>query len=285
MKETNMNEANAKETNEKEANGKEINGKAINQRRKRKGLLAPVSILVLAVLCSLLSLCLPAVFARMQDTAVLSRELPRPAQESTLDERARDIPLVYALYRRRYLVSPTFPSTIQNDGTGDGTALLQMKLSELTQAGVLPEAPAQQIQELLSIPPLYTGCDTGGDFSAAEQGSSTKSLSEPGGLLSEPADELSVMLYWHTDTGLIVSLQASVDASKTDANELLRRYRAYLGLDVLDDWMAVDLESEAKAACFSPTGQLYLYCFAQERELALGAVSLSLEEMTETFLQ
>lgn len=233
-----------------------------------------VFMLVPALLCSLLLLCLPAVCVRMQDAAVLSRELSRPAGEGALSERAREIPLVYALYRGRYLVGPALPSVIPDDETGTGTALLQNKISELTQAGVLPEAPARQIQKLLNTLPTYTGCDTGGDFSAAEQE-----------YWLEPENSSSVMLYWHTGTGLAVSLRASVNASGTDTKELLRQYRAYLGVDVLDDWADLDLESEATAACFSPTGQLYLYCSAQETELAFGAVSLSLEEMNETFLQ
>lgn len=273
-KEANAEETNKKETNMKEAKVKEINGQETNQGGKRKGALVSILALVLALLSSLLFLFLPAVYAHMQDAAVLSRELPRPVEEGALAQRAREIPLVYTLYRRRYLVGSVFSPVIPNDETGAGTALLQNKISELTGAGVLPEEPAQQMQELLNLSPTYTGCDTSGEFSAAEQG-----------YLQEPASSSSVMLYWHTDTGLVVSLQASVDASEMDAKELLRQYRAYLGVDVLDDWIDIDLDSEAKAAGWSQTGQLYLYCSAQEQELAFGAVSLSLEEMNETFLQ
>lgn len=273
-KEVNGKETNVEETNMKEAKVKEINGQKTNRGGKRKGMRASILALVLALLCSLMFLCLPAVYVHMQDTAVLSRELSRSAEEGALGKRAREIPLVYALYRRRYLVGSGFSPVIQNDETGAGTVLLQNKISELTEAGILPAVPAQQIQEILNISPMYRGCDTSGDFSAAEQG-----------YWQEPANSSSVMLYWHTDTGLVVSLQASVDVSEMDAKELLRQYRAYLGVEVLNDWMDIDLDGEAKAASWSQTGQLYLYCSAQEQELVFGAVSLSLEEMDETFLQ
>ena len=215
-----------------------------------------------------------AVSVRMQDAAVLSRELPRPAEEGALAERAREIPLVYALYRRRYLVGPGYPSALQDDGTGEGTAHLKNQISELTRAGILPEEMSQQIQEFLSLTPGYVYCDTGGDISAARQW-----------CLTGQGNGSEVMLYWHTDTGCVVSFEADVDASGIDTKEFLRQYRAYLGVDILNDWADVELKDETAAACWSQAGQLYLYCYVRKTALTFGAASLSLEEMTETFLQ
>ena len=279
VKEINGNETNVIEINEEETNGKETNGEKSNKGKtnragKRKGPLVPAFALVLALLCSLLFLCLPAVSVRMQDAAVLSRELPRPAEEGALAERAREIPLVYALYRRRYLVGPGYSTALEDDGTGEGTAHLKDRTSELAYAGVLPEETAQQIQALLSLTPMYAKCDTGGDISAAMQWCRTGQ-----------GNDLDVMLYWHTDTGCVVSFEAAVDASGIDTKELLCQYRAYLGVDMLDDWTDLELKDETRAACWSQAGQLYLYCYVREKELSFGAASLSLEEMTETFLQ
>ena len=274
MKEAAGKETNAIETNGKETNGKKTNRGKTNQSSKRKGPLAPAFALVLALLCSLLFLCLPAVSVRMQDAAVLSRELPRPAEEGALAERAREIPLVYALYRRRYLVGPGYPSTLVDDGTGEGTEHLKDQISELARAGILPEEMSRQIQELLSLTPVYVQCDTGGDISAAMQWCRTGQ-----------GHDAEVILYWHTNTGCVVSFEAAVDASGIDTKEFLRQYRAYLGVDVLDDWAGLELKDETAAACWSQAGQLYLYCYVRETELAFGAASLSLEEMTETFLQ
>ena len=275
--ETNVRETNVIETHGEETNGKEANGgktNPTNRDGKRKGPLAPAFALVLALLCSLLLLCLPAFCMRMQDAAVLSQALPRPEEEGALAQRARETPLVYALYRRRYLIGPGYSTALQDDGTGEGTAHLKDRISELAHAGVLPEETAQQIQEFLSLTPVYVQCDTSGNISAAGQ------LCRTG-----QGKDSEVMLYWHTDTGCVISFEATVDASGIEPEEFLRQYRAYLGVDVLDDWAGLEVKDETAAACWSQAGQLYLYCFVRETGLSFGAASLSLEEMTETFLQ
>lgn len=67
-----------------------------------------------------------------------------------------------------------------------------------------------------------------------------------------------------------------------DADVFLSDYRTYLGLDVLTDWETVETGG-ASAACWSKSGQIYLYYTFQEDRLSFGAISLSTEEYDASF--
>jgi len=225
------------------------------------------------ILLCVLMLFLPAIIARGQEASLLSHVQMRPAAAGTLDAKAREIPIVYALYRRRFFFDSFSIAAVTEDTSGAQIALLREKAEELEKAGVLTEALADEVWAKLAIPPTEIGAESADGFSAARW----TFFSEEKRLLE------TVYCWWHAGTGCVVNFSADIDTKNADAAAMLSAYRDYLGLDGLDDWQDI-AQSADHSACLSKRGQIYLSCCTQENQLMLSAVSLSPEE-AETVLQ
>lgn len=221
------------------------------------------------LLCCVLSLFLPRAAARRQEAALLSNVLPRAAQAGALDENAREVPLVYALYRRRFWGSALVLSLRTGQEGSSALARLREKADELEDAGVLPETLANAVSQALEATPCETACGDAGGFCAVN-----RTLYD-----GQKKQYSSIECEWHAATGRVVYFLADTDAAQADAAAMLQAYRAYLGLGALNDWQDVGETTGERAACWSGTGQLFLYCYTRDGQLRMGALSRGPEEM------
>lgn len=259
-----------------------------------------------ALALGLLSLGLPAACAGLQEGRLLARPLARPAVEGALCQAARELPLADALYQRRYLEGTAYHPPLAPAPPAWQAGQLGAKAEELQKAGLLDDALTAALASLLAQPGGEASgqgqglAQTAGDTPAAQSDFSAAQYSvwseedETGGFL---------LLYWHTGTGRVVYCDLLLpqtaaapapaqngaapqggegDAPAWDAAGLLARYRAYLGVDALNDWAEQPLPKAEGAACWSAKGQLYLFCAGSGRRFTLSAVSLPPDQMPQT---
>lgn len=225
----------------------------------------PAAVALLA-LGYLLMLLLPAGAARLGDAELLSGTVPRPVMEGQLSARAQEIPLVYALYRSRVLSGG-------ETATPEQARSLSGTLGKLEDAGVLPGFCREAAENIFDLPGAlaYTG---------REKGFVQKSYQG----YDASGNAGSVLVQQQEETGLVTvctlssPLPAPEGGDKTDPGQILKQYRAYLGLDGLTDWQEAG-RGENSAVCWSAEGQIYLYCTVEEERFALGAASLPPEEL------
>lgn len=254
----------------------------------------------------LLSLGLPAACAGLQEGRLLARPLARPAVEGALCQAARELPLADALCQRRYLEGTAYHPPLAPAPPAWQAGQLGAKAAELQKAGLLNDALTDALAALLAQP--------GGEASGQGQGLAQTAGDAPAAPSDFSAAQYSVwseeketggslLLYWHTGTGRVVHCDLLLpqtaatpapappaqngaapqggegDAPAWDAAGLLARYRAYLGVDVLNDWAEQPLPKAEGAACWSAKGQLYLFCARSGRQFTLSAVSLPPDQM------
>lgn len=259
-----------------------------------------------ALALGLLSLGLPAACAGLQEGRLLARPLARPAVESALCQAARELPLADALYQRRYLEGTAYHPPLAPAPPAWQAGQLGAKAAELQKASLLNDAQAAALASLLAQP--------GGEASGQGQGLAQTAGDTPAAQSDFSAAQYSVwseedgtggflLLYWHTGTGRVVHCDLLLpqtaaapapaqngaapqggegDAPAWDAAGLLARYRAYLGVDALNDWAEQPLPKAEGAACWSAKGQLYLFCARSGRRFTLSAVSLPPGQMPQT---
>lgn len=261
-----------------------------------------------ALALGLLSLGLPAACAGLQEGQLLARPLARPAVEGALCQAARELPLADALYQRRYLEGTAYHPPLAPAPPAWQAGQLGVKAAELQKAGLLDDALTAALAGLLAQP--------GGEASGQGQGLAQTAGDAPAAPSDFSAAQYSVwseedgtggslLLYWHTGTGRVVHCDLLLpqtaaapapaqngaapqgepaqggegDAPAWDAAGLLARYRAYLGVDALNDWAEQPLPKAEGAACWSAKGQLYLFCARSGRRFTLSAVSLPPDQM------
>lgn len=259
-----------------------------------------------ALALGLLSLGLPAACAGLQEGRLLARPLARPAVEGALCQAARELPLADALYQRRYLEGTAYHPPLAPAPPAWQAGQLGAKAEELQKAGLLDDALTAALASLLAQP--------GGEASGQGQGLAQTAGDTPAAQSDFSAAQYSVwseedgtggflLLYWHTGTGRVVYCDLLLpqtaaapapaqngaapqggegDAPAWDAAGLLARYRAYLGVDALNDWAEQPLPKAEGAACWSAKGQLYLFCAGSGRRFTLSAVSLPPDQMPQT---
>lgn len=227
---------------------------------------------LLSMLC-LASMALPAAYASWYDAQLLDADIARPAEDTQISEQAQQIPVVYALYRKRYL------SGIEMDGnwtiadTTEQADILSQKVEELKNAEVLPSQAVQKADEILTESSVMAYSQQQDGFICG--------ICEPYSAGQKHSIE-TVRAQWHQKTGLVTSCTIYVKLEQMDVNPLLDRYRTYLGVDILTDWQTVDT-GECSTVCWSPAGQIYLYYTIRSDSLSFGAVSLSAEEFETSF--
>lgn len=231
---------------------------------------------VLAALLALgylLMLLLPAGAARLGDAKLLSGTVPRPAMEGQLSARAQEIPLVYALYRSRVLSGGEDFSQSGEAATPEQARSLSGTLEALEADGVLPGSCRKAAESIFDLPGAlaYTG---------REKGFVQKSYQG----YDDSGNARSVLVQQQEETGLVTActlsapLPAPDGGDGTDPGQILKEYRACLGLDTLTDWQEAR-PGENSAVCWSAEGQIYLYCTFEKDRFALGATSLPPEEL------
>ena len=239
---------------------------------KQIGRLQPVILGLLSMLC-LASMALPAAYAAWYDARLLDVDIARPVEDTQLSEQAQQIPVVYALYRKRYLSGIEMNSSWTTADTTEQADILSQKMEELKNARLLPSQAVQKADQILTAPFVMAYSQQQDGFT----GSSCESYS-PG---QEHSNE-TARAQWHQKTGLVTSCTVSVKLEQMDVSPLLDRYRVYLGVDVLTDWQTVDTGGSS-AVSWSPSGQVYLYYTIRSDSLSFGAVSLSAEEFEASF--
>ena len=217
-----------------------------------------------AVTCACAAcLALPCAASAAADARLLSAAAVRPEVPGALSSRGRALDTAYALYRKRQL-SGAAVTAAQQPAEADGTAaLLCEKAQALVDAGVLD---AQTAPALPDGALWATQC--------AQDGLAEAALMQCGQAAA------LVSAQWLEPGGPVTAFATSTPAHGEEADEMLRAYRTYLGLDALDDWQPVapDGFSDGGAALWSAEGQVYVYCTAGPDGVRLGAASLSPQE-------
>ncbi len=239
---------------------------------KRKKRLRQKTLIFLSILC-LLSMALPSISTSWHDARLLKTDIPRPVSAELPSEQAQEIPVLYALYRKRYLSGIQMDAPHTSADAAEQALILSAKAEELKNSGVLSEECLQKVKEIFlqSSPAAYYQEQDGfigGTYLA----------------YSDITHDMvkSVTVQWHQKTGLVTSCSVTVSLVRKDADVFLNAYRTYLGLDVLADWETIDTGG-ASAACWSKSGQIYLYYTFQDDRLSFGAISLSAEEFDFSF--
>lgn len=240
--------------------------------RKEKNGLWPM--LVSAAACctmAALALGLPAAAARWQDARLLSRPAERPVVAGALSEQARGIPVLYALHKERYLAGS---SPWAADTSGQAVEQIAQRAEELRAAAVLDDETMAALAALLA---------QGGEKAepgAAAQPQEQREFYRACTPMSAQGDRAD--LTWHAGSGLVTELSLVLPCCPQDGQAVVEAYRTYLGLDLLEDWQPAALESGG-AACWSPTGQAYLYCSSRECGglwyFTLGVSALTAQEV------
>lgn len=229
---------------------------------------------VLLGLAGLLMLLLPAGVARLGDAELFSQPVPRPAMEGQLSGQAQEIPVVYALYRSRILSSgEDILSNTREVSTAEQARSMSGTVQVMAKTGILPQSCREAAQKVFDSPEAvaYTGQKKG--FVERSYQGYEKPSGKSRSISIQQQEEIGLV------TACVVSdeMPAWQEASCT-AEEILKRYRDYLGLDRLTDWQTA-VTVEGGAASWSVTGQIYLYCSCGEGRFALGAVSLPEEQL------
>lgn len=238
--------------------------------KKIKGF-RPVILVFLSLLC-LSSMALPAVYAFWCNAHLVNMDIPRPIEEEQLSEEAQEIPVLYALYRKRYLSGIEMNGTWMMTDTTKQANILSQKIDELKNAKVLPEEAVQKADDILAQPSAMA-------YSQQQDGFIGGTCEN---YLSEQLSSKSVRLQWHEKTGLVTACSISFPSGQADTRAFLDAYRTYLGVNILTDWQTANT-SESGTVCWSPTGQIYLYYTIHGEILSFGAVSLSTEEFSASF--
>ncbi len=222
------------------------------------------SILLLTLLCCTLFLRIPKLWGRWCDERLLNTPLQRPAVEGMLSPEEKEIPLLNALYKKRYLGGN---STYKSSGeiSASEEAQLKEKVSEmigrLVEAGVIPAELAP-----------------GEESFAGEYQLKSDELS---GFESIHFEKSRIVVEWHKETGRVIGCQVPTENAEAlkDASVLLENYKTYLEIENLDDWKQSDPKNGSVQACWSEKGQAYLHCSGKPNCFEIGIISLPPVEM------
>lgn len=215
--------------------------------------------LVAVILLCLLSLGLPLFYNHWSNIQLARQGTLRPEQPGMLSAEGQENPLVYALYRNRFVTQSAL------ELPGDVQRIQQDLLSRteaLAQAGVLPDFVAQRAQWILEQPVSQATSKAENGFASA-----TYLIPQKGA-----SGYCSVYACWQEDTEMVVSYIVTADTVLNDLEPYLSAYQAYLQVNNLPDWQ-VDFRQEGEAWGWSQTGQLSLFCRRKAGRFLLGAVS------------
>lgn len=227
----------------------------------------------------LLLLALPAGYGRWSDTRLLHSVFARPQLEGVLDQQAQQIPVLYALYRKRYLEEEYHDYVDYSN-----SAEKQMQLQRMAEAvenlgisGVLPQTLAERLaQQLEKSEQVSVWRQTGGFVG------SSAFVAKIGWQGS------SCTIEQFEETGQVTHLVCPIEPwMEISPQEVMEHYRSYLGLLELKDWEWKNTANPNQAGMWSDQGQIYLYCNVEEpyQMLTLGAFSIDPEQFRTSYLE
>lgn len=224
---------------------------------------------------------LPWAWSAAAEHLLVGSSTVRPMQEGLLSERARRIPVLYAVHAARMLqltIPPVSPSE-WTDAADPAQELEDFRAlaCDLEQAGVLTQNDLAALERVLSGESIRLQTAQNHFFSSL-----SRTYSEP---KAYPFRELASCI--HTDSGLAAAVTLPFEAEQS-AEKILLAYREYLALDALDDWVEItppvsDLHAGEGAAMWSSEGQAYLYCTKDSIETSVGLSVMSEEEVDKFF--
>lgn len=227
-------------------------------------------LIILGLMC-LLSVMLPMGYGFWSDAYLLSADMERPAIDGQLSEQAQEIPIVYALYRKRILSGFDMSTATREMETTEQANRLRELLEGLKNADVLPRGCWETANEIFRFPSAMA-------YDQEQDGFQQNTY------LGYPEAEalgtgVEVMVQQHEQTELVTACTIAGGVQpQDDADDLLHIYRSYLGMDSLQDWKKLETQEES-AAWWSEMGQIYLFCSLQEGRFFIGAFSLPKEEL------
>lgn len=224
---------------------------------------------VAAALFCAASLALPCAMCAWEDFRLYETPVARPVIAGTIGSRGRELPAAYELFRKRLLSGTEITAPEQDCDPAEAVEILCEKTQHLVEADVLPESLAKQI--LSRLP------QTQAAFVRSQDGVAQASCLQWDDAQSASPSSWHCDAQWLISHGLVTAYSTSLPASELDTARVLDAYRTYLGLDALDDWQTVRVQTSSPdtAAMWSAEGQVYLYCCASETGFDLGAVSLT----------
>lgn len=222
------------------------------QIRTRIGLAAA------SVLC-VVSLALPCLYGEWSNQWIQTQGSRRAAMPGTLSEAGQEIPLVYALYRNRFLEGTALE--VASDAT-QTIQKLQAKTNALREAGALPRQAAQRAQWILRQSTAEASCKTENGFVSA-----TYWVPDDGN-----GNGGMVQATWQEETELVTFYAVTISTEPAELGASLSAYRTYLGVDSLGDWTETTA-LENGVCSWSQAGQLYLYGKWEGDMLLMGASS------------
>lgn len=217
----------------------------------------------------------PDLWAKQAENQLLSTPQSRPAMEGMLSEKAQGIPLLYTLYRNRYLGNH-YDTHSYNIDPEKAYVMLMDNLTALSEQQLI--AP-ELLDFYLGISELSLSSNFASASCSDGQGIRTLSIR----LQTEKCTiDVSASIYQDTDQVLNFSISNNSEfplpaQATVIPDDFLERYRLYLGLGVLDDWKVPVSSNPDVSAIWSEEGQIYLFCSTQN-EFSFGATSLSPED-------
>lgn len=221
----------------------------------------------------------PDFYARRCEARLLSSPKDRPEMEGMLSEQAQDIPVLYTLYRNRYLGShyDTIYSEIPQE---QAQKLLWDRLFVLNEHQLLKP-------DFLNW--LFSAIDTSikASPSSISEGQGIQGISTQFSL--PDVESLSVSVNTFVPDDLVITFSVSSNLSSAPLTpdlvffeNFLERYKSYLGLDVLTDWKAPVSGDSNITSIWSEEGQIYLFCLQDwddsDHTFSFGAISMSPED-------
>lgn len=220
---------------------------------KLKYIFASVAILMLCI-CSL---AIPTFVAMGQDIKLLSRPFPREQAEDLISEKARKIPIVYALHKRKNMEARYGQEEIEL--SEKIVAQLNNTLTQLEQFKVLTHEQIQEINQILQHEQasIYCRKDIAGFIEIGVSVFKSNYASE------------QIYIVIHEKTGKVSQFYYSTD---TKLQSSLQEWKQYLGLGEIDDFTQI---KKTNAEC-SKTAQLYLHCTQNEKnQISFSATAMN----------
>lgn len=211
-----------------------------------------------SVLC-ILSLSLPYCYGKGSDRWLQENGRVWSVQPGTLSAEGQENPLVYALYRSRFLADTGIETS--SDVGQTGKQLLECT-EALAAAGALSQQAAEQAREILAKPEAETSSKLENGFVSATYWAMDEKTGTGG----------VVRASWQENTGLVTFYSVTTDGDRGDLEECLEAYKNYLGVETLPDWTEGS-GTEQSVCSWSQAGQLYLFCQRENGSTILGASS------------
>ena len=220
------------------------------------------------------ALYLPDLWALQCENKLLGSPKERPSMEGMLSEKAQDIPILYTLYRNRYLDS-RYETVFSDISSKEGIWQLSNILMLLQDNDLLDIEFVDLCLQSIDTYPQNS-------LASLSEGQGIRGLSISLFINEACTINISANSYIETDQILHFSVRCNQDPLPLDSfnsipEGFLQRYCSYLGLDVLTDWKVPISSDPNISAIWSEEGQVYLF-YSLQNGFSFGAISFSPED-------